>query len=422
MWLSKDERRLLAGYYTQIGDIETEKVYRIAELRALLRRCRHRKQIPEYDDHENDTGGSGDLESMKRETDEYIDVANRIHRAHRLLAERGLLKIRPHQHEHDVVVVGITLDGYDLGRRYSNALESTAMLKGLQISFLLLLAVAIAAFSVWRYFRGDTWWLAAIGALIAYGALLYDYFFPGRQEAWHARVIRFISALALSNERRAMLSLMLLLGVTVLLCVLAYRAQPPRPIQLVCHVQPFERLEPGRAETHEYFGNLSQPFTLKLKSTTDAQAALVFVGDDGQGKLLKLAGEEPYLKLEAGRFVRAPATGSMSLSGKPGPIVLYVLCATDKEQLAREVDQLCSAIEETHFSDLLGVPPRVHRLVQERATLHYDPERIGNKDLDEKIQTLRTLPQKDDLSAITIVVWTVRLENRAEPVLPLDNR
>ena len=28
-WLPKDERRLLAGYYRDIGDIKTEKVYRV---------------------------------------------------------------------------------------------------------------------------------------------------------------------------------------------------------------------------------------------------------------------------------------------------------------------------------------------------------------------------------------------------------
>ncbi len=34
------------------------------------------------------------------------------------------------------------------------------MLKGLQISFLLLLAIAIAAFSAWRYFHAGAWQLA----------------------------------------------------------------------------------------------------------------------------------------------------------------------------------------------------------------------------------------------------------------------
>ena len=99
------------------------------------------------------------------------------------------------------------------------------MLKGLQISFLLLLAIAIAAFSGWRYFRGGAWWLAAIAALIGYAALLSG-FFLGSREAWHGRAIRIVFDVALSSALRATVSLLLLLGVTVLLCTLAYRARP----------------------------------------------------------------------------------------------------------------------------------------------------------------------------------------------------
>ena len=99
------------------------------------------------------------------------------------------------------------------------------MLKGLQISFLLLLAIAIVAFSAWRYFCGGAWWLAAIAALIGYAALL-SWFFLGSREAWHGKAIRIVFDVALSSPLRATVSLVLLLGVSVLLCTLAYRARP----------------------------------------------------------------------------------------------------------------------------------------------------------------------------------------------------
>ena len=99
------------------------------------------------------------------------------------------------------------------------------MLKGLQISFLLLLAAAIAAFSAWRYFHGGAWWLAAIGALIAYAALLSG-FFLGSREAWHGRAIRIVFDVALSSTLRTTVSLMLVAGITVWLCILAWKARP----------------------------------------------------------------------------------------------------------------------------------------------------------------------------------------------------
>ena len=127
MWLSKVERRLLAGYFTQIGEIKSNKVYRTGELCDLLKFGGHRKQIPEYGDVQTPSRDSGDVVSMKREVVTFIRCTNRIDVANKLLAERGLITVTPHQHEHHVIVIGLTLPGYDLGRRYSSFLESSGL-------------------------------------------------------------------------------------------------------------------------------------------------------------------------------------------------------------------------------------------------------------------------------------------------------
>lgn len=127
MWLPKDERRLLAGYYALIGDINTEKVYRLGDLARLLRFRGYRTQVPEYGESESSSELSDDSESMKREVAQYIDFSNRIKKANSLLAARGFATVTPHQHEPDVVVIGLSVEGYDLGRRFSNTFDSSGL-------------------------------------------------------------------------------------------------------------------------------------------------------------------------------------------------------------------------------------------------------------------------------------------------------
>ena len=120
MWLPKDERRLLAGYYALIGAVATEKAYHLSDLARLLRFRGHRWPVPEYGESEGSTDNSGDSESVKREIVRDIDGRVRIKKANALLAGRELITCTPQQHEIDVVVIGLSVDGYGLGRRYSN--------------------------------------------------------------------------------------------------------------------------------------------------------------------------------------------------------------------------------------------------------------------------------------------------------------
>ena len=127
MWLPKDERRLLAGYYSLIGKINTEKVYRFGDLARLLRFRGHKTAVPEYGESEGSTDESDDLDSMKRQMVQYIDACNRIEKANNLLAARRLITCTPHRHEVHVVVIGLSVEGYDLGRRYSSFVESSGL-------------------------------------------------------------------------------------------------------------------------------------------------------------------------------------------------------------------------------------------------------------------------------------------------------
>ena len=99
------------------------------------------------------------------------------------------------------------------------------MLRFLQFIFFLLLAIAIAAFSAWRYFVGGGWWLAALGSVLAYGAILSGVFL-GSRDAWYGKVIRSVFNLALSSKPRAGASVLFIFGIAILLCSLAYKEQP----------------------------------------------------------------------------------------------------------------------------------------------------------------------------------------------------
>jgi hypothetical protein len=112
--LPNDERQLLAGYARLIGRIGETKVYRISALRPLLTDCQAEvNEYPEYDpsDELGEPAGAGWVK-------QYIAETERIKTANTHLAARNLITLIPHQHELDVVVVGVTLAGYDLGREF----------------------------------------------------------------------------------------------------------------------------------------------------------------------------------------------------------------------------------------------------------------------------------------------------------------
>src|SRR5262245_57747259 len=117
MWISQDERRLLRGYYKLLGDVEAKEAFRIDELAVLLSFWGYHKQIPSYKDApalpEKPVTGH---EAMKCAIRSLIQNRSRVKKANGLLVARNLIKVTSHDHDQNVVVTSLTLDGYDLGR------------------------------------------------------------------------------------------------------------------------------------------------------------------------------------------------------------------------------------------------------------------------------------------------------------------
>lgn len=118
MWLTKDERRILTGYYHSIGTVGTELGFRLHSLAPALatyKPC----VLHQYGAEPPGTPVPSDREQMKKDVHTHFDVVNRVRRANELLAARGLIEVQSHQHEQDVVFVSLTISGYDLGRKYA---------------------------------------------------------------------------------------------------------------------------------------------------------------------------------------------------------------------------------------------------------------------------------------------------------------
>jgi hypothetical protein len=123
MWLQKDERHLLAGYYINVGGIDSERWYSIAELAKLLRRGKYRRRIPEYGEETPAVAANPTFESLKAEITELAQSTRRVELANSLLVNLGFIRMTPHQIDGKVVGVTLTLPGFDLGRRYCSLIQ-----------------------------------------------------------------------------------------------------------------------------------------------------------------------------------------------------------------------------------------------------------------------------------------------------------
>jgi hypothetical protein len=115
-WLSSDERCLLAGYFRSIKEVDGESAFREDRLAELF----NGKLIaPEY-------GEPDDVEPINENRDRSAAISQiiigrkRVAAANQLLAARKLITYTRHRHEQSVVILGLTLEGYDLGLRYSS--------------------------------------------------------------------------------------------------------------------------------------------------------------------------------------------------------------------------------------------------------------------------------------------------------------
>ncbi len=125
MYLSRDERRLLAGYYTKLAGVSAKKVYHTAELVPLLKFYGHKRGIYEYGQQKPPDKPTA---SLVKSIKSLIKGMDRITAANKLLEDRGMIKVTLHASEQDVIVVRLTVQGYDLGKKYASLFKSSGLL------------------------------------------------------------------------------------------------------------------------------------------------------------------------------------------------------------------------------------------------------------------------------------------------------
>jgi hypothetical protein len=122
MWLSLDERRLLAGYFRTLGEVGKEGTFHEDAIACLL----HGKtSIPAPGQESENSDKQMEHSKIKKAIHQLILDRKRVPAANRLLAARSLINLSHHQQDSNTVILSLTLDGYDLGRRYSNWLTRT---------------------------------------------------------------------------------------------------------------------------------------------------------------------------------------------------------------------------------------------------------------------------------------------------------
>lgn len=150
MWLPKDERDLLKIYYLNIIERQKKPDAKPTEERwcsirsddfasafetknwekaaKVLEAANHRSPEATGKQPAEEISQS-ELEDMKRRTKRYICVISRIDAANAALVERELINLRPHEspESHDRMGISLTIDGYDLGRRYSGRFASSGL-------------------------------------------------------------------------------------------------------------------------------------------------------------------------------------------------------------------------------------------------------------------------------------------------------
>ena len=168
MWLPKDERHLLLGYYVNMFNIDDRNVCRyldkpkwfeMSDWTDVLKKPRwipiltpwlvkHRaRRIKAYGDTKKASNKEDESAVLsKKEVKTCINLKKRLQISNAALERRKLIKVQ--RHEHVPGVSGITLtDGYDLGRKYSSAL-GTAWVWCNEYKFWVILALIISLIGV----------------------------------------------------------------------------------------------------------------------------------------------------------------------------------------------------------------------------------------------------------------------------------
>lgn len=109
MWLPKDERYLLQGYWHLINDINMAKTFSEFDLVPLLSSPKNWKKINK---------GSGNEKIPNKEARDYFNKKRRVSKTNKCLDERKLIKLSGSSNN-DCCTLSLTIDGFDLARKYS---------------------------------------------------------------------------------------------------------------------------------------------------------------------------------------------------------------------------------------------------------------------------------------------------------------
>jgi hypothetical protein len=130
MWLPKDERRLLESYYLIIGCDLTSQYLNKQALARLIESCRINagaKEIKASSLNSNPAPNDDRLDQNDPVSDmkRWLDRKSKIETSNDLLKQRGLINILDDQTS--VVKIGLTIQGYDLGFKYSHWFSRTGL-------------------------------------------------------------------------------------------------------------------------------------------------------------------------------------------------------------------------------------------------------------------------------------------------------
>jgi hypothetical protein len=120
MWLPRDERRLLQGYYVTIGEVSKQHEFSLDDLLGFIKSNASSELPP-----------SGHPQRVKK-YEEWLKDRNRVIIANEALEERGLITgSRAFQvfvagipceksESNQPLAISLTINGYDLGRKYNS--------------------------------------------------------------------------------------------------------------------------------------------------------------------------------------------------------------------------------------------------------------------------------------------------------------
>ena len=144
MWLQKDERHLLMGYYvnmctisvTDVQEIEKPKWFQMSDWISIFEIPNWlRFRLPSLEGYfdqgnsetPNEEGGYS-VEHQEKKIKEFIKNDRRLRVANAALEKRNLIKIHKHEDTKlNVEGISLTIDGYDLGMKYSNWLKRSGL-------------------------------------------------------------------------------------------------------------------------------------------------------------------------------------------------------------------------------------------------------------------------------------------------------